>query len=157
MSYTTDTALTAAHAEVKAEISRTDTKISLLLAFDGAILAGAWSVASGTHLSTAAQVIGAMGVAVLIGAAVVLLRAARPNLSGGPRNPRPVGGFPLWAQMTPGELTDFMETDGRARDIVALSGIAVAKYKHLRRSIDWTLAGGALLLVAGVLAWVGAA
>lgn len=89
MSYQ-DTALTAAHAEVKAELARTDTKASLLLAFTGAMLAGAWTVATNVHLPPAAMAFGAAGVAVLLAAATYLLRTVRPNL-GHPQ------GFPKWA------------------------------------------------------------
>ncbi|MFF2805767.1 Pycsar system effector family protein [Streptomyces sp. NPDC058000] len=152
MSYSTDSALAAAHGDVKAEISRTDTKASLLLAFDGAVLAGVWSVASSVHLSAAARIVGAAGVAVLLGAVVLLLRTVRPNLGGS----RPVG-FPLWATLTAGEVLDVLAVDDRAEHIATLSRIAVAKYGRLRRSINWTLTGGALLVGAGVLAWVGAA
>ncbi|PJN37951.1 integral membrane plasmid transfer protein [Streptomyces sp. CB02959] len=152
MTYTTDSALAAAHADVKAEIARTDTKASLLLAFDGALLAGVWSVASGVHLPTAARIVGAAGVAVLLGAVTLLLRTVRPNLGGS----RPVG-FPLWATLTAGEVLDVLAVDDRAKHIAALSRIAVAKYGRLRRSINWTLTGGALLVAAGVLAWGGAA
>ncbi|MHB6909012.1 Pycsar system effector family protein [Streptomyces sp. DB-54] len=152
MTYTTDSALAAAHADVKAEISRTDTKASLLLAFDGAVLAGVWSIASSVHLSTAARIVGAAGVAVLLGAVTLLLRTVRPNLGGS----RPVG-FPLWATLTAGEVLDVLAVDDRAEHIATLSRIAVAKYGRLRRSINWTMAGGALLVAAGALAWVGAA
>ncbi|MFJ5949723.1 Pycsar system effector family protein [Streptomyces noursei] len=151
MSYTTDSALSAAHADVKAEISRTDTKASLLLAFDGAVLAGVWSVASSIHLPIVARIVGAAGVAVLLGAVTLMLRTVRPNLGGA----RPVG-FPLWATLTAGEVLDVLAVDDRAEHIATLSRIAVAKYGRLRRSINWTLAGGALLVAAGVLAWVGA-
>ncbi|WP_422804716.1 hypothetical protein [Streptomyces noursei] len=68
MTYTIDSALAAAHADVKAEISRTDNKVGLLLAFDGAVLAGVWSVASSVHLSTAARIVGAAGVLAWVGA-----------------------------------------------------------------------------------------
>ncbi|SES38970.1 hypothetical protein SAMN04487983_10481, partial [Streptomyces sp. yr375] len=75
--------LTAAHAEVKAEIARTDTKTGLLLAFVGAVLAGAWTVARDLPLNVPACVAGGVGMALLIGAAGLLLRSVRPNLRGG--------------------------------------------------------------------------
>ncbi|MEU7638756.1 Pycsar system effector family protein [Streptomyces sp. NPDC039016] len=153
MSYTTDAALATAHAEVKSEIARTDTKASLLLAFNGAVLAGTWSVAGSVHLPTAARIAGAAGVAVLLGAVTLLLRTVRPNLGGaGSRS----AGFPRWATLTAGEIADVLEVDGRAEDIAVLSRIAVAKFQRLRRSIDWTLIGGVLLVVAAVVTWVGA-
>ena len=92
MSATTEKNLTA-HAEVKAEIARTDAKTALLLAFVGAVLAGSWTVARDLPLNTAAYVVGGAGLAVLVGAAGLLLRSVRPNLSG--RH-----GFPLWATLT---------------------------------------------------------
>lgn len=52
-----ETNLTAAHAEVKAEIARTDAS-SLLLAFIGALLAGVWTVAKDASLPVAALVVG---------------------------------------------------------------------------------------------------
>ncbi|MFB6533564.1 Pycsar system effector family protein [Streptomyces noursei] len=151
MTYTTGSALSAAHAEVKAEISRTDTKASLLLAFDGAVLAGVWSVASSVHLSIVARIVGAAGMAVLLGAVALLLLTVRPKLAG----VRP-GGFPLWATLTAEEVADALAVDERAEDIARLSRLAVAKYGRLRRSVNWTLTGGALLVAAGVLLGVAA-
>ncbi|MDX2826755.1 integral membrane plasmid transfer protein, partial [Streptomyces ipomoeae] len=61
--------LTAVHAEVKAEIARTDAKTALLLAFVGAVLAGAWTVARDVPLNVPAYVAGGLGLTLLIGAA----------------------------------------------------------------------------------------
>ncbi|AZS71454.1 integral membrane plasmid transfer protein [Streptomyces lydicus] len=142
-----DTALSAAHAEVKAELARTDTKASLLLAFTGAMLAGAWTVATSIHLPTAAIAFGAAGVAVLLAAATYLLRTVRPNLGGA----RPQG-FPKWATLTPDEIRDALSEDDRTAHIAVLSRIAVAKFARLRYAIDLTCVAGALLTVAAVLA-----
>ena len=146
---TTDQNLTAAHAEVKAEIARTDNKTALLLAFVGAVLAGAWTIASSLPLTPPAVVVGALGMGLLIGAAGLLLRSVRPNLSG--RH-----GFPLWATLTPEQIADAVSGD-LAADIAGLSRLAVAKYTGLRRAVDLTLIGGALLILAVVIAVGGAA
>ncbi|MFD8517655.1 Pycsar system effector family protein [Streptomyces antimycoticus] len=148
---TLDASLAAAHAEVKAEIARTDTKASLLLAFTGAVLAGVWTVAGDVHLPAAAYVVGGMGVVVLIAAAALLLRVVRPNLGGA----RPVG-FPLWATLTANQLRATLAVDRREQDIAGLSRLAIAKFSTLRRAIDLTYAAGALLIVAAGIA-VGAA
>ncbi|MFI1865814.1 Pycsar system effector family protein [Streptomyces jumonjinensis] len=142
-----DTGLSAAHAEVKAEIARTDTKTGLLLAFIGAVLAGVGTLAKDVHphLPAAAAVAGGAGVGLLIGAAGLLLRAVRPNLGGG-------GGFPHWARLTPSEISAELEQDRRAQDIAALSRIAVAKYRRLRRAVDLVCVGGVLLIAAAVIA-----
>ncbi len=142
--------LTAAHSEVKAEIARTDAKTALLLAFVGAVLAGAWTVARDLPLNVPAYVAGGLGLALLIGAAGLLLRSVRPNLGG--RH-----GFPLWVTLTPEQITDTAASRDLAADIAALSRLAVAKFTCLRRAVDLTCAGGALLILSVVFALGGAA
>jgi hypothetical protein len=142
--------LKAAHAEVKAEIARTDTKTALLLAFVGAVLAGTWTVARDLPMNAAAYVAGGLGMALLVGAAGLLLRSTRPNLSG--RH-----GFPLWATLTAEEITATAANRDMAADIAGLSRLAVAKFTCLRRAVDLTLTAGALLVVAALLALGGAA
>ncbi|WP_406177183.1 Pycsar system effector family protein [Streptomyces canus] len=142
--------LTAAHAEVKAEIARTDAKTALLLAFVGAVLAGGWTIARDLPLNVLAYVAGGLGLALLIGAAGLLLRSVRPNLGG--RH-----GFPLWATLTPEQITDLTASRDLAADIAGLSRLAVAKFACLRRAVDLTCAGGALLILAVVFALGGAA
>ncbi|WP_167526727.1 MULTISPECIES: Pycsar system effector family protein [Streptomyces] len=101
---TTTRSLTAAHAEVKAEITRTDTKTGLLLAFVGAVLAGVWTVARDLPLTLPAYIEGGLGMVLLVVAAGLLLRSTRPNLRG--RH-----GFPLWATLTAEEITAAVATD----------------------------------------------
>ncbi|MFI0241994.1 Pycsar system effector family protein [Streptomyces sp. NPDC016845] len=146
---TTTRDLTSAHAEVKTEITRTDSKASLLLAFIGALLAGAWSAGHDLPRTACLLVPGLAGVALLVGAAAVLLSSVRPNLKG--RH-----GFPLWAILTPEQIRDAVATD-LAADIAGLSRLAVTKYTALRRAVDLTRIGGLLLIVAAVLASGGAA
>ncbi|MFH8704668.1 Pycsar system effector family protein [Streptomyces rubrogriseus] len=144
-----DRNLSAAHAEVKAEITRTDTKTALLLAFVGAVLAGAFTVAREVPLTVPAIIVGSLGLALLIGAAGLLLRSVRPNLSG--RH-----GFPLWATLTAEEIGAAVARD-LAADIAGLSRLAVVKFTCLRRAVDLTLTGGALLILAALLTAGGAA
>ncbi|MFJ8200091.1 Pycsar system effector family protein [Streptomyces sp. NPDC096152] len=144
----TEKNLAAAHAEVKAEITRTDAKTALLLAFVGAVLAGSWTVARDLPLSLAANIVGGAGMALLVGAAGLLLRSVRPNLSG--RH-----GFPLWATLTAEEITAAVDRD-MAADIAGLSRLAVAKFTGLRRAVDLTAAGGLLLILAVVITMGGA-
>jgi ABC-type uncharacterized transport system involved in gliding motility auxiliary subunit len=84
----------------------------------------------------------------LVAAAGLLLRSTRPNLRG--RN-----GFPLWATLTAEEITTAVATD-LAADIAGLSRLAVAKFTILRRAVDLTCAGGALLVMAALLTLGGA-
>ncbi len=144
----TEKNLIAAHAEVKAEIARTDSKTALLLAFVGAVLAGAWTVAHDVPLTVPAIVAGSLGLALLVAAVGLLLRSVRPNLGG--RH-----GFPLWATLSADEIGAAVDRD-LAADIAGLSRLAVAKFTCLRRAVDLTLTGGALLILAAVLAAGGA-
>ncbi len=144
----TDRNLTAAHAEVQAEIARTDTKTALLLAFVGAVLAGTWTVARDVPLTVPAIVAGGLGLTLLVAAAGLLLRSVRPNLSG--RH-----GFPLWATLPPSQITGVV-AGNLAADIAGLSRLAVAKFTCLRRAVDLTMTGGALLIVAALLTAGGA-
>ncbi|MGW2828526.1 Pycsar system effector family protein [Streptomyces sp. NPDC001286] len=143
MSTATEKNLIAAHAEVKAEIARTDAKTALLLAFVGAVLAGAWMVARDLPLNTAAFIVGGAGMGALIAAAGLLLKSVRPNLSG--RH-----GFPLWATLTAEEITAAVQRD-MAADVAGLSRLAVAKFTSLRRAVDLICAGGLLLILAALI------
>ncbi|MFD8523446.1 Pycsar system effector family protein [Streptomyces capillispiralis] len=144
----TERNLIAAHTEVKAEITRTDSKTALLLAFVGAVLAGAWTVARDLPLNWPAVVVGGAGMALLVAAAGLLLRSVRPNVSG--RH-----GFPLWATLTAEEISEAVSSD-LAADIAGLSRLAVTKFTCLRRAVDLIRAGGALLILAALLTAGGA-
>ncbi|GAB7109291.1 DUF5706 domain-containing protein [Streptomyces phaeofaciens JCM 4814] len=146
---TPNTTLTTAHAEVKAEITRTDTKAGLLLAFVGAVLAGVWSGARDLPMNIGAYVVGGLGLMLLVAAIGLLLRSTRPNLRG--RH-----GFPLWATLTPDEITATVNGGDVAADVAGLSRIAVAKFTCLRRAVDLTMVGGVLLLLAVLIAAGGA-
>lgn len=152
---TTDSgsALADAHTEVKSEIARTDTKASLLLAFNGVALAGTWSVGAQPWVPLVARLVGGIAVVMLLASVVVLLLVVRPRIS--PTAHRV--GFPRWAELTAQELTAEMADPCTAAHVVALSGIAVVKMRRLQRAIDLTLATGGPLLVAALVAALTAA
>jgi hypothetical protein len=137
-------ALMSAHAEVKAEIARTDTKASLLLAFNGVALAGTWTVGAQPWVPPAARIVGGLAVVLLLASVTLLLLVVRPRLSATGQRV----GFPRWAELTPDEVTAVLAEDRTAAHVVALSGIAVAKMRDLQRSVNLTLAAGGPLLVA---------
>ncbi|MEV5594040.1 Pycsar system effector family protein [Streptomyces sp. NPDC052496] len=143
-------ALAAAHAEVKEEIARTDTKVALLIAFEGAVLAGVATAATALRVPSAARLVGALGIAALLAAVGLLLATVRPSLTG--RS----AGFPRWATLTGEEVRDDLRIDRRADHIRVLSRIALGKYGRLRRAIDLTFVGGALLVMAAALTAGGA-
>ncbi|MEV7082421.1 Pycsar system effector family protein [Streptomyces sp. NPDC093516] len=138
--------------DVEAKISRTDNKASLLLAFDGAVLAGLTSAAD-KDLPLPAQFTGGAAVLAFATSAVLLLLVVRPNLGGRGRVVRE--GFPCWAQMSEDTLLNTMRQDTRLTRVKALSIIAVIKFERLARAVDLILAALALLLVAAVLAVTG--
>ncbi|MEU2608879.1 Pycsar system effector family protein [Streptomyces albus] len=137
-----DKNMDAACASVVSEISRTDSKSSLLLAFNGAVLAGLASVA-GKDLPLFTKVFGATAVLTLGAAAVLLLLVVRPRLSGADR-----GSFPYWARLDEDEIRACMDGDMRAARIRVLSTLAVRKFTHLRRAVDLSLAALVLLALA---------
>ncbi|GAA2629800.1 Pycsar system effector family protein [Streptomyces axinellae] len=143
-------ALQAAKAEVKAEIARTDTKASLLLAFNGVALAGLWSVGAQPWVPTAARFAGGVAVLMLLASVVLLLLVVRPRIS--PTANRV--GFPHWATLTPEQLADELAVDCTAAHTVALSGIVVAKMRGLQVAVNLTLGTGGPLAVAALVAGV---
>ncbi|MEU5269714.1 Pycsar system effector family protein [Streptomyces hygroscopicus] len=105
-------------ASVASETGRTDGKASLLLAFNGAVLA-------------------------LGAAAVLLLLVVRPRLRCHDR-----ASFPYWARLDDDETIAGMQGGTRAARIRAMSGIAGGKFRQLRYAVDLSLAALALLLAA---------
>ncbi|MFF7603441.1 Pycsar system effector family protein [Streptomyces mirabilis] len=121
---------------------RTDGKSSLLLAFNGAVLAGLASVAD-EDLPTATKVFGALAVLALGAAAVLMLLVVRPRLRGDDQ-----ASFPQRARLDEDEIRACMDGDTRAARIRVLSALAVRKFIHLRRAVDLSLAALALLALA---------
>lgn len=85
----------------------------------------------------------------LIAAAGLLLRSVRPNLNG--RH-----GFVLWATLTAEEIPTTLSGDLSVA-VAGLSRLAMAKFTSLRRAVDLTCSGGALLVLAALLTLGGAA
>ncbi len=138
----TEKNLDSACASVVAEIARTDSKASLLLAFSGAVLAGLASAAD-TQLPLATKIFGTLAVLTLGAAAVLLLLVVRPRLGGSDQ-----ASFPYWAQLDDDEIRASMTGDTRAARIRVLSGIALRKYTRLRYAVDTILVALVLLTAA---------
>lgn len=137
-----DKNLDSACASVTGEIGRTDGKSSLLLAFNGAVLAGLASVAD-KHLPPVTKIFGALAVLALGAAAVLLLLVVRPRLGGNDK-----ASFPYWARLSEDEIRACMNGDTRAARIRVLSILAVRKFTYLRRAVDLSLAALTLLALA---------
>lgn len=140
----TDANLDAACAAVAGEIARTDGKASLLLAFDGALLAGLASAAD-QPLPAASQILGAAAVLALAVAAVLLLLVVRPHLDGSGSDR---ASFPYWARLDDDTIRASMTGDTRPARVRVLSRIAVRKFTVMRRAVDTILAALILLALA---------
>ncbi|MFF9854250.1 Pycsar system effector family protein [Streptomyces litmocidini] len=137
-----DKNLDTACATLAAEIGRTDSKSSLLLAFTGAVLAGLGSAAD-ENLPVITKVFGAAAVLALGTSALLLLLVVRPRLRGDD-----CASFPYWARLDEAEIRAGMTGDQRAARIRVLSVLALAKFRLLRSAVDLTLAALALLVPA---------
>ena len=138
----TDKNLDTACTSVGNEIGRTDAKASLLLAFNGALLAGLASVAD-KELPPMTKVFGGLTVLTLGTAAVLLLLVVRPRLSGRDR-----ASFPYWAGLDDEQIRACMGGDTRPARIRVLSGLLMRKYTLLRHAVDLSLAALTLLALA---------
>ncbi|MBL7259166.1 Pycsar system effector family protein [Paractinoplanes lichenicola] len=131
---------------VQGQISRADTKASILTGLSLAALTGGAALAGKAHLHGFA-VAGAVLTAALIGAALVLLGwAIRPDLRGN-------HGFVRWAATPDAKALKYqLEISNRgsvadeqldcARQLWSLARTAQAKYARIRRAVD--LLGAAL-------------
>ncbi|MDT0445957.1 Pycsar system effector family protein [Streptomyces johnsoniae] len=144
-------ALDGAFAEVGAQIARTDSKASILLAFCGAVLAGVLAGGKALLVFWPAAVAGGLGAALLAVGAGVLLSVVRPRLK-----PVARGSLLHWASLTPQELRESMAADHRHEAVAVLARLAVTKHQRLQRAVDLIRAAGALLALAAVLAIGGA-
>ncbi|MEE1931444.1 Pycsar system effector family protein [Streptomyces sp. TRM 70351] len=142
----TDKNLDAACASVTSEIARTDSKASLLLAFNGVVLAGLANLA-GKNLPLVTKSAGGLAVLALATAAVLLLLVVRPCLTAPGGRPAP-GTFPHWAHLEETELQEAMGQDHRLTRVKALSILAVRKFRRLALAVDLTLTALALLALA---------
>lgn len=150
----TDTAVSArvddALAAVRAEVARTDTKASLLLALTETLLAG---VAAGADIAlpTPARLAGSVAGLLLVAAVLRLLLVVRPCL---PKDGGDRASFPYWSRCTTSQLAASLEEDRRLHQIAVLSGIAMRKHRGVRRAVDRIIAALALLVpTAGAAVW----
>ncbi|GAA4684661.1 Pycsar system effector family protein [Streptomyces youssoufiensis] len=144
----TNARIADAHAEVRTEIARADTKSALLLAFDAGLAAGAWATARTGH--PAATITAGLAASATLASVLLLLAVVLPRLH--PPGSQPAGGFPHWATLTAQQLRTSMTVDQRDRDTVGLARLAVRKMTILAHAVRASAAATILLAVAGLLA-----
>jgi hypothetical protein len=146
----TDQNLTDAVAAVMTEIGRTDTKASLLLAFNGAVIAGLAGAAD-KQLPLPCRLAGGTAIVTLAASAVLLLLVVRPRL-GGADGSTDRSSFPYWAKCDAQQICTEMREDRRPDRIRVMSQIAKRKYVGLRRAIDLSLAATAFVVLSALTA-----
>jgi hypothetical protein len=142
-----DQNLKDALATVAAEIGRTDNKASLLLAFNGAVIAGLLGSAE-KQLPLLCLVPGGLAVLALAASTILLLLVVLPRLLGTDR-----ASFPYWATCNTQQILAEMSNDRRADRLRVLSQIALPKFQGLGRAIRLSLAA-VILIVLAVLALI---
>jgi hypothetical protein len=154
------TGLEAELATAETHLARADTKAEVLLTLTGAGATAGLAVLPAAHLPLSATVAGYVAVALLVAAAGILAVAVRPELSAGPG--RRVYGVAYYATLTAQTADDVLnEVDAGRRStaladrLVALSALAVGKYRRIRLAVDVMLAGLVVAVVASVLVGVG--
>ncbi|MFT2014615.1 Pycsar system effector family protein [Streptomyces sp. 796.1] len=144
----TNARIADAHAEVRAEIARADTKSALLLAYDAGLAAGTWATAHAGH--PAATITAGLAGAATLASALLLLAVVLPRLR--PPGSQPAGGFPRWAGLTAQQFRTEMTVDQRDRDTVGLARLAVRKMALFAHAVRASAAATILLAAAGLLA-----
>ncbi|MFF4528169.1 Pycsar system effector family protein [Streptomyces sp. NPDC001407] len=137
--------LARAHAEVSAEISRTDGKASALLAALGIPLAVLVAVLPGHNLPATGTVLAGVAVAGLVAAVLVTLFVLRPHIGNATE-----GSFLHWADCTADEVLADLAVDRRTAQLIVRSQLARRKFEALRVAIH--IAAGSIVVLALALA-----
>ncbi|MFF7254809.1 Pycsar system effector family protein [Streptomyces microflavus] len=138
-----DEQLAQAHAEVMAEIARTDGKASALLSALGIPLAVLVAVLPGRELPAAGTVLAGVAVAGMVAAMLSTLRVLEPHIGNTTQ-----GSFLRWANCTPDEVLADLAVDRRKAQLVVRSQIARRKFAMLRIAIRITAASVVILALA---------
>ncbi|MEU5611307.1 Pycsar system effector family protein [Streptomyces sparsogenes] len=136
--------ISATVVSLQADLARSESKASLLLALAGAALVALGSTAPGLHPGVPTAVAGTLGAAALLAATVLLLLAVRPNLSG--------DGWTSWSRMSHDRLRERLASGYQVEHVRFMAQLAVRKFRLIRIAVDCMLAGLGLLALAAVLA-----
>ncbi|MEV0437771.1 Pycsar system effector family protein [Streptomyces spectabilis] len=138
-----DERLAQAHAEVMAEIARTDGKASALLTALGIPLAVLVAALPGRELPASGTVLASIAVAGMVAAMLATLRVLQPHIGNATQ-----GSFLHWASCTPDEVLADLAVDRRKAQLVVRSQIARRKFAMLRAAIHITAASVVVLALA---------
>ncbi|NEA50442.1 Pycsar system effector family protein [Streptomyces sp. SID10815] len=143
-------ALTQAHAEVTADMGRTEAKVAALLSALGLPLAVLAAVIPSGHLPAAVAVLLGLAGLGMVAGAVAALAALLPLGVTGSATP---GSFLHWAECsTPDQVLNDLATDRRAARLIGRSRLLRRKFRLLRLAVQFGMAAVAVLAVALVVA-----
>ncbi|MGW7518490.1 Pycsar system effector family protein [Streptomyces sp. NPDC054796] len=135
--------MAAVVATLQADLTRSDTKASLLLALSGGALVALASTARELAPDAPAAVALSLGAAALLAATVLLLVAVRPDLRG--------RGWTSWPGLAPDQLRAWLETGYEPGHLGFMAELATRKFRLIRVAVDCMLAGLGLLALGAVL------
>lgn len=135
--------IAATVASLQADLGRSDTKASLLLALAGAALVALASAAPDLHPTVPTAVIASLGTAAMLAATVILLCAVRPHLGG--------NGWTGWPRLNADQLRDQLTAGYQVEHLRFMAALATRKFRLIRAAVDCMLAGLGLLVLAAVL------
>jgi hypothetical protein len=135
--------IAATLTSLQADLARTDTKASLLLALTGAALVALASSATNLHPTVPAAVAASLAAAALLASTLILLFAIRPHLGG--------EGWTSWSRLSTDQLRDQLTCGYQVEHLQFMATLAMRKFRLIRAAVDCMLAGLGLLAVAVVL------
>ncbi|MES4904813.1 MULTISPECIES: Pycsar system effector family protein [unclassified Streptomyces] len=135
--------IAATVAALQADLARSESKASLLLALAGAALVALGSMAPDLHPTTPAAVTGALGTAALLATTVILLLAVRPHVGG--------DDWTGWPALSDDQLGERLSSGYQVGQVRFMAELATHKFRLIRAAVDCLLAGLGLLALAAVL------
>lgn len=135
--------IAATVTSLQADLARSESKASLLIALAGAALVALGTMASDLHPTVPAAVAGALGTAALLATTVILLLAVRPHVGG--------NDWTSWPALSDDQLGERLSAGYQVEHVRFMAELAARKFRLIRAAVDCLLAGLGLLTLAAVL------
>lgn len=138
--------IAATVAALQADLARSESKASLLLALAGAALVALGTMAPDLHPAAPtapAAVTGALGTAALLATTVILLLAVRPHVGG--------NDWTSWTALSDDQLSERLASGYQVDQVRFMAELATRKFRLIRAAVDCLFAGIGLLTLAAVL------
>ncbi|MFD8386026.1 Pycsar system effector family protein [Streptomyces sp. NPDC059679] len=135
--------IAATVAALQADLARSESKASLLLALAGAALVALGTMAPDLHPTAPAAVTGALGTAALLATTVILLLAVRPHVGG--------NDWTSWTALSDDQLSESLASGYQVDQVRFMAELATRKFRLIRAAVDCLFTGIGLLALAAVL------